>query len=149
MKHLSVANESLLPEVEKLLAEGIRVTLKVKGNSMLPFIRGGRDSVTLEAPAGISRGDIVLARMGQGRYVLHRVIKIKNNIVVLMGDGNCRGTEQCLRSDICGRVITIVKPHKYISTDSSCMHMAGTVWRLLLPVRRWLLALYKRTIIDK
>ncbi len=149
MKHLSVANESLLPEVEKLLAEGIRVTLKVKGNSMLPFIRGGRDSVTLEAPAGISRGDIVLARMGQGRYVLHRVIKIKNNIVVLMGDGNCRGTEQCLRSDICGRVITIVKPHKCISTDSSCMHMAGTVWRLLLPVRRWLLALYKRTIIDK
>ena len=148
MKHLSVANESLLPEVEKLLAEGIRVTLKVKGNSMLPFIRGGRDSVTLEAPAGIS-GDIVLARMGQGRYVLHRVIKIKNNIVVLMGDGNCRGTEQCLRSDICGRVITIVKPHKYISTDSSCRHMAGTVWRLLLPVRRWLLALYKRTIIDK
>ena len=149
MKHLSVANESLLPEVEKLLAEGIRVTLKVKGNSMLPFIRGGRDNVTLEAPAGISRGDIVLARMGQGRYVLHRVIKIKNNIVVLMGDGNCRGTEQCLRSDICGRVITIVKPHKCISTDSSCMHMAGTVWRLLLPVRRWLLALYKRTIIDK
>jgi len=85
MKHLSVANESLLPEVEKLLAEGIRVTLKVKGNSMLPFIRGGRDNVTLEAPAGISRGDIVLARMGQGRYVLHRVIKIKNNIVVADG----------------------------------------------------------------
>mgnify|MGYP002521622243 FL=1 len=149
MKKMPVANESLLPEVEKLLAEGLHVTLKVKGNSMLPFIRGGRDSVTLEAPAGISRGDIVLARIGKERYVLHRIIGTKGNTVILMGDGNCHGTEQCLRSDICGRVITIVKPHKYISTDSSCMHMAGTVWRLLLPVRRWLLALYKRTIIDK
>ena len=149
MKHLSVANESLLPEVEKLLAEGIRVTLKVKGNSMLPFIRGGRDSVTLEAPAGISRGDIVLARMGQGRYVLHRVIKIKDNIVVLMGDGNCRGTEQCMRHDIYGRVINIITPDRCTTTDTLSMHMAGTAWRLLRPVRRWLLALYRRTIMDK
>lgn len=149
MKHLSVANESLLPEVEKLLAEGMRVTLKVKGNSMLPFIRSVRDSVTLEAPDRISRGNIVLARIGKGRYVLHRIIGTKGNTVILMGDGNCHGTEQCLRSNICGRVITIVKPHKCISTGTSFMHMAGTVWRLLLPVRRWLLALYKRTIIDK
>lgn len=149
MKHMSVANESLLPEVEKLLAEGMRVTLKVKGNSMLPFIRGGRDSVTLEAPGSISRGNIVLARIGKGQYVLHRVIGTKGNTVVLMGDGNCHGTEQCLRSDICGRVITIVKPHRCISTDTSAMHMAGTAWRLLRPVRRWLLALYKRTTINK
>lgn len=149
MKHISVANESLLPEVEKLLGEGMRVTLKVKGNSMLPFIRGGRDSVTLERPDHLSRGHIVLARIAEGRYVLHRIIGTKGNTVILMGDGNCHGTEQCCRNDICGRVITIVKPHRCTPTDTPAMHMAGTVWRLLRPARRWLLALYRRTIMKK
>lgn len=149
MKRMPITYECLLPEVERLLAEGLHVTLKVKGNSMLPFIHGGRDSVTLEAPARISRGDIVLARIGQGQYVLHRIIATKGNVFILMGDGNCHGTERCMRHDICGRAVKILTPHRCTSTDTPYMHMAGTAWRLLRPVRRWLLAIYKRTIMDK
>lgn len=45
MSRLIIANEDLLPEVAKMLAEGLIVTLPVKGNSMLPFIMGGDRTV--------------------------------------------------------------------------------------------------------
>ncbi|MCS3105152.1 hypothetical protein [Phocaeicola vulgatus] len=46
-------NASLLGEVENMLADGRSVMLKATGNSMLPFIVGGRDSVLVRRPSGI------------------------------------------------------------------------------------------------
>ena len=42
MQKRIVANALLLPEVKKILSEGLTVTLPVTGNSMLPFIIGIR-----------------------------------------------------------------------------------------------------------
>ena len=42
-----IPNEILFAEVRRLIAENRNVTLKAKGSSMLPFIRGGEDSVVL------------------------------------------------------------------------------------------------------
>ena len=47
MHKVVVPNAILLGEVKSLLAEGKDVVIPTKGNSMLPFIRGGRDSVNL------------------------------------------------------------------------------------------------------
>lgn len=44
MTSINVPNSVLLPEVERLLREGRRVTLRTRGHSMLPFIVGCRDS---------------------------------------------------------------------------------------------------------
>ena len=41
MNKMVVPNEILLEEAADLLARGIEVILMTKGNSMLPFIRGG------------------------------------------------------------------------------------------------------------
>ncbi len=146
---MSVAYQCLLPEVEKLLAEGLCVTLQVKGNSMLPFIRGGRDSVTLVPALHLRRGDIVLARTEGGRYVLHRIVKLSGGHIELMGDGNCRGTEQCSLHDVCGKVVEIVTPRRRIGTDNGYMRAAVAVWQLLCPARRWLLAVYRRIIMRR
>jgi hypothetical protein len=43
MRSVTLPNEVMLPEVAKMLSEGKQVTIKAKGNSMLPFIVGGRD----------------------------------------------------------------------------------------------------------
>ena len=51
MQKRIVANALLLPEVKKILSEGLTVTLPVTGNSMLPFIIGGRESVVLQKPS--------------------------------------------------------------------------------------------------
>ena len=89
-------DDSNLTQVPRLLAEGKVVILKrVKGISMLPFIRGGVDSVKLRKVEGLKVGNIVLA-IFNGRPLVHRVIAIEGNRVTLMGDGNLEGTEHRL-----------------------------------------------------
>lgn len=145
MQRLSLPNEVLLPEVGKLLASGTCVTLRTKGNSMLPFIVGDRDCVTLEPVNNLHVGDIVLAHLSNGRYVLHRILSIKDKHITLMGDGNIAGREYCLISDICGKVKIILRNgKKAINPNTPFAQRKAFVWIKLLPVRRYLLAIYRR-----
>ena len=139
MKKMVVPNEILLAEADDLLSRGIEVVLMTKGNSMLPFIRGEKDSVNLKRFGAVKVGDIVLARIAPQRYVLHRIFSIDGDQVTLMGDGNLVGTESCRLSDILGTVTEIIRPSgkKKKVTD-------GSLWRTLLPVRRYLLWIYRK-----
>lgn len=127
-------NELVLEEAGKLLEEGREVVITPLGDSMLPFIRGGKDEVTLKAMPHVDVGDIVLARLPGPAYVLHRVVDRNRSLLVLMGDGNVRGMESCTRDDVMGTVTSIngIPPGD------------GMIWRYLRPFRRILLAIYKR-----
>ena len=51
----------ILAEAIRMVKSGVSVTFPVNGRSMLPFIVGGRDSVILEKPKELRRGEVVLA----------------------------------------------------------------------------------------
>ena len=140
--------ELLMNEALLLIEEGKRVIVRVKGSSMLPFLRGDKDSVELEKASEIKCGDIVLAYVEECRFVLHRIIRIDGERVVLMGDGNLKVCEYCRIEDIKAKAVNIIKPakggYKKIScTDRTHMRKAY-LWKKLLPVRRYILAIYKR-----
>lgn len=139
MDKKTVPNEIMLEDAARLMAEGREVSFTPLGNSMLPFIRGGRDSVTLKANHNVKVGDMALVRIG-GRYVLHRVIKADEKVLTLMGDGNIRGTEKCTRDDVLGTVVAIERNGRTIKPGN------GRWWRLLKPFRRYILAIYRRII---
>ena len=141
MKKMIVPNEILLAEADDLLSKGIEVVLMTKGNSMLPFIRGEKDSVNLKRFGAVEVGDIVLARIAPQRYVLHRIFAIDGDAVTLMGDGNLVGTESCRLGDILGTVTEIIRPN-----GSQKKVTKGTFWRKLLPVRRYILWLYRKLV---
>lgn len=136
MDKKSFPNDIVFEDARTLLDEGREVCFTPKGNSMLPFIRGDRDSVTLKKVDRVNIGDIVLANLPDKRYVMHRVITQKDDNVTLMGDGNLVGTELCRPQDIIGTVI-MINGHKPAK---------GTLWRRLLPIRRYLLAIYRRIV---
>jgi len=128
--------------LETLLMEGREVEMTPKGSSMLPFIKGDRDSVVLTKPAKpFEVGDIVLAKVG-GRYIMHRIFSVKGNDLTLMGDGNIRGTESCASSDVIGLVTEIHKENGKVVKPGK-----GALWRTLMPLRRYILAIYKRVIL--
>ena len=82
-------DNEIIEEAIRLAREGVRVTFPVKGQSMLPFIIGGKESVILRGPGGlVDVGDVVLAWVDGNRYVVHRIIRIDGKHVTLMGDGN-------------------------------------------------------------
>lgn len=134
-------NALLLGEVAAVLDEGREAIILPTGNSMLPFIRGGVDRVLLYRAPGVDVGDIVLVCIG-GRYLLHRVVAREGETLTLMGDGNVRGQEHCRCADVLGTVREIIRP----DGSSRAPGKAG-LWRALRPVRRYLLAIYKRVLL--
>lgn len=143
MQKKVVANDIIVPEIARLVAEGTKVSFTPKGVSMNPFIRGGRDSVVLGKSGDLRVGDIALARIGPN-YVLHRVIGIDADIVTLMGDGNIAGTERCTRADILAVAEKISKDGREIDCRSKSHLRKAEIWKMMLPVRRYLLAIYRR-----
>lgn len=140
-----ITDADILQEAIRLVSEGVSVTLPVNGNSMLPFIIGGRESVILCPPRPVDVGDVVLAWVDGNRYVVHRIIRIDIDRLTLMGDGNLVGTEHCHVSDIKAVVTHVVDAHArtyYIYNRWRCV--AVRVWYWLRPVRRYLLAIYRR-----
>lgn len=145
-----VSDEVIMSEAIRLVGEGVSVTFPVKGRSMLPFIVGGRDSVILEKPTEIRKGDVVLAYVESDnredrRYVVHRIISLDGDRVTLMGDGNLALHEYCNRSDVCAKISLVVKPNgKRRSLDSFLFRFFAKVWFALLPFRRYLLWIYNK-----
>lgn len=140
-----MTDRGIIEEVLRLVNEGVSVKLPVGGSSMLPFIIGGRDSVILRKAEHIAVGDVVLAWVEGRRYVLHRVIRIDVRDITLMGDGNIAGTEFCSLDDIKAIATHVVKGNgkQYCLHDRQRKLFAG-IWRKLRPVRRYLLAIYRR-----
>ena len=141
----------ILAEAIRMVKSGVSVTFPVNGRSMLPFIVGGRDSVILEKPKELRRGDVVLALVKtnspEKHYVVHRIVSLNGEHVVLMGDGNLALREYCDVSDVCAKVICVVKPNgKKYAMAAWRFRIATKIWYILLPIRRYLLRIYRKVI---
>ena len=139
-----MTDNEIIEEAVRLAREGVNVTLPVNGNSMLPFIIGGKESVILHSRGGIvDVGDVVLAWVDGNRYVVYRIIKLDYDRVTLMGDGNV-ATEHCTLNDIKARVTHVVDDNKERDLHNRWRMLAARMWYWLRPVRRYLLAIYRR-----
>ena len=141
MDKKTVSNELLLEDAAALMNEGREVSFTPLGNSMLPFIRGGRDCVRLRKMDDVGVGDILLVRLPGPRYVLHRLIRRDGDNLTLMGDGNIAGEEKCAVDDVMGTVTAIVKKNRTVVPGK------GRIWRALKPLRRYILGIYRRIFI--
>jgi hypothetical protein len=139
------SDKFIIEEAIRLVDEGVSVTLPVNGQSMLPFIIGGRESVILQKPVAPRVGHVVLAWVDGNRYVVHRIIGISGDNVTLMGDGNIIGTERCTLRDIKAIATHVVSADEKIHDLNNRWRMLGAkLWFRLRPVRRYLLAIYRR-----
>lgn len=138
-------NEQFLPEIIRLINEGHTVTLTLKGKSMRPFLEDGRDKGLLTKVGDVKVGDPVLAETWPGRYVLHRVVSIKGDNITLRGDGNIL-TEHCKLGDIKASCAGFYRKGRATmdSVDGKKWRIYSWIWMRLLPVRRYLLAIYRR-----
>lgn len=108
------------------IEEEIRTTGRLvytnRGRSMLPLIREGRDAVVLERPAGrLRKYDVPLYKPTpfNGAYVLHRIIKVRENDYVIRGD-NCIRKEIGIRDeDIVGVLVSVLRGPREDAAKSS------------------------------
>ena len=137
-------DEVLIQEIKRQLSEGRQVVLCVKGRSMLPFIRGGKDSVVLESAGPVKVGDLLLCEIGEGSYVLHRLIRKEKRKLVLMGDGNIRGVEYCSEKNVIACVTRIIRNGRSYTCNGIGFRLFSILWRKALFMRRYLLYLFNK-----
>ena len=78
-----VANDVFFAWVEEGIAQGKTVRFRLKGNSMFPLLRNGKDEVTLEKcpNESLKPMDVVLFRY-RGGHVLHRILQRKGKWIL-------------------------------------------------------------------
>lgn len=89
-KHSAALDELSDLFAEKLAAGG-RVSFSPKGTSMLPMLRVKGDTVTLKAPparfkTGMVALFVIKEEDGSDKYILHRLVKIKDGKLTFCGD---------------------------------------------------------------
>ena len=137
MPHL-VPNDILISEIARILQGGQKAVFTPGGISMRPFIEGEHDTVVLRHLPFVRVGDIILAAVNDNKYVLHRVIAIDGDTIILQGDGNLSGTEQCQSKNVLGTVVQIIRPNGKTKRITR-----GRLWHYLRPFRKLLLKIYR------
>lgn len=143
VRRMEVPNAVLLGQVKEAIREGHTVTINVKGYSMRPFLEHCRDKVRLAPFTDLKVGDAVLAEISPDVYVLHRIMNIDGDTVRLMGDGNLSGMEVCRKADVVGMVTHYIRRGKTIPASDPRLQRRVRMWHKLLPVRRYLLYIYR------
>lgn len=140
-----VPNEILIARVAFEIKEGRSVTLNIRGNSMNPFLADGRDQIILSPfkKEALKPGAVILARENGGRLLLHRIIRREGDILIMLGDGNTRYTEQTSVENVVGLLTKIIRKGKEYACNGRTWRYYSTVWTKLYPIRRELLILFR------
>lgn len=134
----------LMPEYEALLREGAELPLVVSGESMLPFLRPGRDTVYLKKPeASLQRGDIAFYRRFDGSYILHRVFRAEPGKYWFLGDAQTRVEGPLPAQCVFARVTAVRRGQRLIHTGSRFWRLFSGPWLALVRQRPRLLRIYR------
>lgn len=134
-----VDTEIWINEIAAILNEGKQAPLNVTGNSMLPFLKHGRDRVLLEAFVSPAKtGDILLYRRSNGLFVLHRVVKCDGNKLWFAGDIQSVVEGPLDESCVIGKVIKACRNGKWIESGDFEWDFFEKAWIKTLPRRHLL-----------
>lgn len=144
METRTVPMESIAELIDLQLAHGNRANLIVTGSSMLPMLHHRRDSVVL-APVGdaAKKGEVILYRRSNGKYILHRVIGLTDGGYICSGD-NQAVREFVTREQILAVVVQFTRKGRTCGTGAPGYRLYKALWVGLFPLRRYYLSLRRR-----
>ena len=112
----------------ELKEKGIIIHTK-KGTSMMPLLREDRDVMIIERPNGrLKKYDVPLYKRPNGQYVLHRILKVRENDYVICGD-HCVIKEYGITDDqIIGVLTGVIRDGKQISVTDRGYRFYTHLW---------------------
>lgn len=123
---------------EEYLEQNGEMTYTNRGISMLPLLKQGRDLFTIRKKGAerCQKYDVVLYRRPPESYVLHRIVAVRPDDYILLGD-NCLNKETGITDrDIIGVMTGYVRKGKAHSTDDFGYILYSRWIVLTYPVRR-------------
>ena len=106
-------------EIEPLLKAGACIQIHPQGYS-----------------SALRRGDVVLYRRENGMLVLHRIYKIGQDGLYLLGDHQTAIEGPVRREQVKGKMTGMVRDGRYMDVGNPGYRMLSVVWLWLRPARR-------------
>ena len=122
---------------EDYLNEYDTLTYTNVGVSMMPLLRQGKDMFTVrkKGPERCEKGDVVLYRRPPDQYVLHRVVEVRPEDYVILGD-NCVYKEYGITDeDIIGVLTGYVRGGRAHSVEESGYRIYTSLIMTTTPLR--------------
>ncbi len=114
---------------EDIIERNGRLIYTCIGDSMRPLIRQDKDLFIIEKTYGrLKKYAVPLYKRDNGQYVLHRILKVRNNDYVICGDNRYCKEYGITDQHIIGVMTAIIRDGEEIPT---------TDWRYLLYVHLW------------
>lgn len=153
MKTVRIPMESLIEVILLQLKTGQKSNLTVTGYSMMPMLHQYRDAVLLKPIDGALRpGDIALYKRDNGKYILHRVIRLTREGYLFCGD-NQAVLEPVRHDQLIALVDSYTKKGKHRQLNEMGYRLYCFVWvrlfcirKYYIRLRRWLGRLHSRLI---
>lgn len=135
--------EQLIGPLLALLADTDSVPLIITGDSMSPFLAHGRDTVHLsKMTSPPKRGDMILYRRDNGRYVLHRVYQVGTAACTMVGDAQTKLEPDIRPEQMLAIVTAVSRKGKLLQKGSFWWDFFEKVWIRMVPLRPAVRAVY-------
>lgn len=132
----TILGEELMELVRERTAAGQAVRyLPFRGISMLPMLRQGRDQVELSPlPPKLKKYDLPVYQLPSGKYVMHRVVKVKPDCYICNGD-NLLQMEKVYAHQLIALVTAFTRDGKRVSVNAPSYLLYCRIWVLTRPIR--------------
>ena len=123
-----VSMEDLVPLIREQLSAGQPVSFTPTGNSMLPMLRHGVDSVTLSpVPEKLHKYDLPLYRRENGQYIMHRIVAVSDTYTC-MGDNQFVLEQGLAHGQMIGLVTAFTRNGKAYSVQHKGYQLYCRLW---------------------
>ena len=121
--------------VESELRESRGYASVTKGSSMRPLFKTNRDVVILKRSDTEPRKyDVVLYKSGEGKYILHRIVKVLSDEFIIRGD-NTYIPERVAKDRILATLTEFNRKGKKHKIDEIGYRMYSRFWNFIYPIR--------------
>lgn len=120
--------------IEHQLQEKKMYISTTSGTSMYPMLRNKKDVIVIVPNTGLKKYDVVLYKR-KDKYILHRLLKIKNGQCIIRGDNLFFKEKDKKEEDIIGVLKEFYRGDKLINLNSFGYKFYVRFWNFIYPLR--------------
>lgn len=134
----NIGLHQLVVFMEEAFRQGKTATLIASGSSMTPLLHSGIDSVILgecQDPEKLKRLDVPLYRRPDGKYVMHRIVRVHKDSFDMCGDGQSEIERNVPKSAVVAKAVGFIRKGRQFSVDAPKYRIYSWLWCAIIPFR--------------
>lgn len=130
--------------LRELVRDGKEVSMLITGSSMSPFLLTHKDTICFKSPwRPLRRGDMVFYERLSGQFVMHRIYKVRNEGLYIVGDAQHEIEGPVDPDQVFGLVTKVNRRGKWIGPNDFWWKFYEHIWIRLVSLRPVIFRLYR------